>query len=45
MEENCSNEIRNNTPYKETLEPDNDWDTKCKFFDKNDWADDYKNGG
>jgi hypothetical protein len=42
LEENCLNKIRNNTCYKNTLEPDNDWNTKCKFFEKNDWADDYK---
>jgi hypothetical protein len=40
--ENCLNETRNNTPYKETL-CDSEWGKKCKFFDKNEWADDYKN--
>ena len=42
IEQICLNKKRNDTCYKNTLEPDNDWNTKCKFFEKNDWADDYK---
>ena len=42
LEEICVNNIRNATPYKATLEINNDWGTTCKFFKKNEWADDYK---
>jgi hypothetical protein len=42
--EECNCDERNNTPYKERL-PDietEDWGERCAYFDKCEWADNYK---
>ena len=38
----CLCEERNNTNYKERAVIKNEWGQKCAYFEKCDWADDYK---
>ena len=38
----CTCKERNDTPYKERPVVENKWETPCAYFEKCEWADDYK---
>ena len=42
LDANCICNVRNNTPYKERLEIQTEWGNQCGYFEKCEWADDYK---